>query len=68
MLLDGECVASVQCPLCTDEKGYGRRNGEQWNYIGDPCTIATCMSDSSIVQSQTDCAPAPKCAANEVKI
>lgn len=65
---DGECVSVPQCGVCTDEQGYARYNGEQWRYYDDACTVATCMPDSSIVQSQIECAAPPSCMSNEVFI
>ncbi|XP_078495661.1 uncharacterized protein LOC445660 [Ciona intestinalis] len=65
VLLDGECVDTSVCPVCSDESGYGRRAGEQWYYAGEPCIVAICQPDSSVVQSQVNCPAAPLCGPNE---
>uniref|UniRef100_F6TIX8 CTCK domain-containing protein n=1 Tax=Ciona intestinalis TaxID=7719 RepID=F6TIX8_CIOIN len=65
VLLDGECVDTFVCPVCSDESGYGRRAGEQWYYAGEPCIVAICQPDSSVVQSQVNCPAAPLCGPNE---
>jgi hypothetical protein len=65
VMQDGECVSVPECGVCRDEMGYARHNGEQWRYHDDACTVATCMPDSSIVQSQIECPAAPACMSNE---
>uniref|UniRef100_H2Y887 von Willebrand factor n=1 Tax=Ciona savignyi TaxID=51511 RepID=H2Y887_CIOSA len=66
VLLDGECIEASDCPVCSDESGYGRKAGDQWYNAGEPCIVATCQPDSSVVQSQMSCPPAPLCSPNEV--
>ncbi|XP_077966609.1 von Willebrand factor-like [Styela clava] len=61
ILLDGKCVSSSECVHCTDETEAGRKVGEQWSVVNDPCFIATCQPDGQIVQSQLKCPEAPVC-------
>ena len=63
---DGECVEVRECPVCSDESGYGRKSGEQWTYSGEPCVVAICQPDGTIAQSSTECAAEPVCGPNEV--
>ena len=66
VLFDGACVDVSSCPICTDENGARRSNGDQWQYSGEPCIVASCLPDGSISQNQLQCAPALTCAEGEV--
>ena len=64
---DGECIEARECPVCSDESGYGRKSGEQWHCANEPCVVAICQPDGTIAQSSVVCAAAPTCGPNEVK-
>jgi len=66
VLLNGECVLPSSCPVCTDESGISRQNGEQWYYSGDCCTTAVCLIDGTITHNQKQCPAAPTCGSGEI--
>jgi len=67
VLYNGMCITPTDCPVCTDENGVERKNGEQWYHKGDTCMSSICLADGTITHNSVVCTPAPTCNAGEVR-